>query len=216
MPYPVTAITNYNELTGGYNNQRDKSFQRGQQGYDQLSANYAELTADALETRARNMARVDQYGASMRDDLNRKNAQNLAIAGQSAIKRGLGNTTVYDSLQRGQNSDNTRQLLSLEDQLLQNRISTDANLSKTYQGTLQSRAQGLANQWSLNTQADDQNFKDIANIYTQGFAQDNANQQAALNRQMQMDQTPVKYRLIRGKVYRSFDGQRTWQLDTDQ
>ena len=44
-----------------------------------------------------------------------------------------------------------RQKMALEDQLLQNRISTDSALSKTYQDTLQSRAQGLASQWNQNT-----------------------------------------------------------------
>ena len=92
------------------------------------------------------MARIDQYGNSMRDDLNRQNTQNLAAASQSAIRRGLGNTTILNSVQRGQNFDNTRQRMALEDQLLQNRISTDANLSQAYQGTLQSGAQSLQNQ----------------------------------------------------------------------
>jgi hypothetical protein len=45
-------------------------------------------------------------------------------------------------------------MLTLEDQLLQNRISTDTNLSNTYQNHLRNRADGLANQWNVNTTND--------------------------------------------------------------
>lgn len=147
------------------------SYQIGQQGYERLNADYAPITADALATRDRNMARIDQYGNSQRSDLAIQNQQALAAARQSAIQRGLGNTTIQDSMVRGQNFDNTRQNLALEDQLLQNRISTDASLSQNYQDRLQSRAQGLANQWSQNT-----------GLYQQGLEMANSNQQAALNR----------------------------------
>lgn len=145
--------------------------QMGQQGYERLNADYAPITADALATRDRNMGRIDQYGNSLRSDLDIKNQQALAAARQSAISRGLGNTTIQDSLVRGQNFDYGRQKMALEDQLLQNRISTDSALSKTYQDTLQSRAQGLASQWNQNT-----------GIYQQGIEMQNANEQAALNR----------------------------------
>lgn len=185
------ATDRQNLAIGGYDRQIATSLERGEEGYQRLSNNYTPLIADANETRTRNLARVDQYGASMRDDLNRKNTQNLAKAGQSAIKRGLGNTTVYDSLQRGANFDNTRQQMALEDQLLQNRITTDSNLSKNYQDTLQNRAQRLANQWNQNTQNDNalatgrlnyiggikedmDGINTVANLYSQGFQVDHA------------------------------------------
>jgi len=144
-------VARFNAASTGYDQQILNSRSRGDQGYQQLSNNYDAVTADARATRDRNMARVDLYGNSMRDDLNRQNTQRLAASSQSAIKRGLGNTTIYDSLQRGTNFDNTRQQLSLEDQLLQNRISTDSSLSANYQSTLQNRATGLASQWNQNT-----------------------------------------------------------------
>lgn len=197
-------------VTGGYNSQIATSLARGQQGYDRLNADYSPITADALATRERNMARVDQYGNSLRSDLDIKNRQALAAASQSAIKRGLGNTTIQDSLVRGQNFDNNRQMMTLEDQLLQNRISTDSNLSKTYQDTLQARAQGLASQWNQNTANDNSlassrlgyiggiqendNFSDITNLYAQGLAQDNANRQAELDRQAAMARQTATYR----------------------
>ena len=213
------AVARESTVTSGYDKQIEASRLAGQQGYDRLDANYAGITADALATRERNMARVDQYGASMRSDLDIKNKQALSAASQSAIKRGLGSMTIQDSLVRGQNFDNTRQVMSLEDQLLQNRISTDSNLSKNYQDTLQSRATGLASQWNQNISNGNQlasnklgyigsivepdNYRDISNIYLQGLQQDNANRQAQLerdnanqqamyDRNLQLAQNPAK------------------------
>ena len=201
------ATQRQGEVIGGYDTQITNSRARGEEGYQRLSDDYAGVTADALATRERNMARVEQYGTSMRDDLNRKNTQNLAKASQSAIMRGLGNTTIHDSLVRGQNFDNNRQMMSLEDQLLQNRISTDSNLSNVYQNALQNRAQMLGNQWNLNTQSDNalatgrlnyigginenmDGFNSVANLYSQGLQMQNANQQAYYDRRLRQSQSP--------------------------
>lgn len=198
------AAARQTQVIGGYDSQIAKSAAMGQQVYDKLDADYAPITADALATRERNMARVEQYGNSMRSDLDIKNKQALAEARQSSIMRGLGNTTIQDSLVRGQNFDNTRQVLSLEDQLLQNRISTDSSLSAKYQDTMQSRAQGLATQGNNNISNDNQlaagklnyiggiptdnTYLDVSNIYAQGLQMQNANEQAALNRAAQQQQ----------------------------
>jgi len=231
------------KTTAGWDQQIESSRLMGQQGYDRLSQDYGLLTADAEATRARNLERVNQYGNSMREDLRIKNIQNLAASRQSAIQRGLGNTTIYNSLERGANFDNTRQVMSLEDQLLQNRITTDSNLSKTYQDTLQSRATGLANQWQQNignanqlassklgyigSILEDKDYDRVSNIYAQGLAQTNANQQAAIqlananqqaayDRQLEAQKTPAKFRYVNGQVQKSLDNGHSWQLDTDQ
>ena len=191
------------EVKAGYDQQLAYSQQAGNQAYQTLQANYDPILADALATRQRNMERVDKYGASMRDDLNVRNQQALAAASQSAIKRGLGNTTIYDSLQRGQNFDNTRQHLALEDQLLQNRIATDSNLSGAYQGVMMNRAGALNQQANQNIGnanqlagaklgyigniSEDMNaFNSVANLYSQGYQLANQNNQAALDRQNQL------------------------------
>lgn len=187
------------EVTSGYNQQIDRSRSLGDQGYAQLQGNYDAVLADAAATRERNLARVDQYGNSMRQDLDVQNQQRLAAARQSAIQRGMGNTTIQDSLVRGQNFDNTRQQLTLEDQLLQNRITTDSNLSAAYQGIGQNRAQGLAGQWNQNIANDNQMvnqklgylggiqedmsaFNSVADIYQSMWQMQNANSQAQLDR----------------------------------
>lgn len=194
------AAARQNAVIGGYDQQIANARLLGDQGYSALAGNYDALTADALATRERNMGRIDQYGNSMRQDLAIKGQQALAAASQSAIKRGLGNTTISDSLIRGQTFDNTRQYMTLEDQLLQNRIATDSNLSSVYQNTLQNRAEGLAAQWNRNMdtenqlttnrlgyiggiQDDTQGFQNVAGLYDSMWQMENANNQAALERE---------------------------------
>lgn len=186
-------------VIGGYDQQIANNRLLGDRGYQQLQANYDPIAADAAATRERNMGRIDQYGNSMRSDLDIKAQQQMAAAQQSAIQRGLGNTTVLNSLQRGAAFDNNRQKLALEDQLLQNRIATDSNLSGAYQGILQNRAQALGSQWNQNVQNENQltgqrlgyiggiqedmtGFNNVANLYTMKFQQDNDNQQREIDR----------------------------------
>jgi hypothetical protein len=151
--------------------------QRATARQQQVISGYDQLQADAFATRERNMGRVDQYGASMRQDLDIRNQQAIAAARQSAIKRGLGNTTIYDSLERGQQFDNTRQKLALEDQLLQNRISTDSSLSAQYQQMGDRRLGYIGG-----IQEDMSAFNSVANLYSQGLQMQNQNQQAAFDR----------------------------------
>lgn len=207
-----------NAVLAGYQNQIENARLMGDRGYEQLASNYGALVDDAAATRARNMARIDQYGNSMRQDLAIKNRQALAAAAQSAIQRGLGNTTIRDSLVRGQNFDNTRQQMSLEDQLLQNRIATDSQLSGVYQGALQNRAQALNSQFNQNManenqltsnrlgylgglQDDMQGFQNVANLYSQQLAMDNANQQALLDRSMQYHPSQNPWKPVTGQKF---------------
>ena len=60
------ATGRQNAVIGGYEQQMANSQLMGQQAYNQLSTDYGLVTADAAATRDRNMARVDQYGNSMR------------------------------------------------------------------------------------------------------------------------------------------------------
>lgn len=182
----------------GYDQQIARSRAAGDQAYQTLVGNYDQIAADAAATRQRNMGRIDQYGQGLRKDLEAQAAQRMAAANQSAIQRGLGNTTILNSLQRGAAFDNTRQQLTLEDQLLQNRIATDSNLSNVYQGVLQNRAQALNSQANQNIGTDNQlvqnGYETVANLYMQQLQLDNANQQAAYDRELrqrQMASTPA-------------------------
>lgn len=194
-----------NAVLSGYGQQIANNRALGDQVYNTLDANYGQVLADASATRDRNMARVDQYGQSLRQDLDLKNRAALAAASQSAIQRGLGNTTIRDSLVRGQNFDNTRQMMSLEDSLLQNRIATDSQLSATYQGALANRAgalnqqanQNIGNENQLTSQRlgylggiqdDNSGFDRVAGLYQNLWNAQDAAQQAELDRQAQRPQ----------------------------
>lgn len=200
------ATDRQNAVIGGYDQQIQNSRKLGDQGYQRLASDYDLLTNDARDTRSRNMERIDQFGNSMRSDLNVKAQQNMAAASQNAIKRGLGNTTIANSLQRGAQFDNTRQQLALEDQLLQNRISTDMNLSSAYQNTLNTRATGLNQQWNQNLNNENsltsqrlgyiggiQENMDgvgmVSNLYAQGLGMENDNTQKGLDRALTVSES---------------------------
>ena len=202
------ATDRQNAVIGGYDQQIQNSRAMGDEGYQRLASDYDLLTADARDTRARNMQRIDQYGNSARSDLNVKAQQQMAAASQNAIKRGLGNTTIQNSLQRGAQFDNTRQQLALEDQLLQNRISTDMNLSAAYQGTLNTRATGLNQQFNQNLNNENsltsqrlgyiggiQENMDgvgmVSNLYGQGLAMENDNTQKGLDRSLTVSESAL-------------------------
>lgn len=229
------ATDRQNAVIGGYDQQIQNSRAMGDEGYQRLASDYDLLTADARDTRARNMQRIDQYGNSARSDLNVKAQQQMAAASQNAIKRGLGNTTIQNSLQRGAQFDNTRQQLALEDQLLQNRISTDMNLSAAYQNTLNTRATGLNQQWNQNMNNENsltsqrlgyiggiQESMDgvglVSNLYGQGLAMENDNTQKGLDRSLTVSESALdrtfkagESQLERDARLREADIDRSWK-----
>jgi hypothetical protein len=145
-------------VMAGYQQQIANSRTMGEQAYRQLQGGQNQVVSDAEATRMRNMGRIDQYGQSMRGDLAAQSQAAMSAARYAAIKRGLGNTTISDSLMRGQQFDNQRQQMALEDQLLANRISTDAQLSNAYQAALSNRAQSLNAQRNQNIGMENQLF----------------------------------------------------------
>lgn len=229
------ATDRQNSVIGGYDQQIQNSRNMGDQGYQRLSADYDLLTNDARDTRARNMERIDKFGNSMRSDLNVKSQQQMAAASQNAIKRGLGNTTVANSLQRGAAFDNTRQQLALEDQLLQNRIATDTSLSAAYQGSLNTRATGLNQQFNQNMSNENaltsqrlgyiggiQENMDgvgmVSNLYGQGLGMENDNRQKGLDRDLTVSQSALdrtfragESQLERDARLREADIDRSWK-----
>lgn len=78
---------------------------------------------------------ADAYGDSQRRDLSDLYRQNLARSRQSAMQRGLGNTTIQSNLDRGVNADYARSNMQLEDSLLQNRLGI-LNQNRQYENQL--------------------------------------------------------------------------------
>lgn len=95
------AAERQNAVLGGYGQMIQNNRLLGDQALAAMGSDYDRVAQDASATRDRNMARVDQYGNSMRQDLDLQRRQQLAAAQYGAIKRGLGNTTITDSLARG-------------------------------------------------------------------------------------------------------------------
>lgn len=84
-------------------------------GYDQNLANNRGIS-DQM------MALNSGYGDSMRQQLSDDYTARLAASNQSAIRRGLGNTTIRDSLNRGVTSAYDLARMQLGDQLTQRNI----------------------------------------------------------------------------------------------
>ncbi len=100
-------------------------------GYDQNIANNRAMSDRILAMNA-------GYGDSMRQQLSNDYASRLASSNQFAIRRGLGNTTIRDSLNRGVTSAYDLSRMQLGDQLTQRNIglTTDA-LGRENQGVAQ-------------------------------------------------------------------------------
>lgn len=111
-----------------------------------IQSGYSAAQGELRDRYDRNMGYANQYGASMRSDLADQRQRDLGAANQSAIRRGLGNTTIRDSLNRGVNADYTRNNLALEDRLLQNRLATDQALSGDYANSIIAGGQATAAQ----------------------------------------------------------------------
>lgn len=145
---------------------QQENAQRGQailSGYSQRIANNRNL-AD------QQMGYVDAYGASQRRALNEQKTQQLAASRQSALRRGLGNTTIQDSLDRGVNADYSRANMQLEDQLLQNRLNqnqTNIGLENQLTGDRLGFLASIENPYP--------SLADISNLYLQsGVLQETA------------------------------------------
>lgn len=94
------------------------------QGYDQQIAN--------------NRAFADTYGDAQRAQLARDRDQQLAASDQSAVQRGLGNTTVRDNLKRGVYSNYNQSRTNLESDLAAQNLGRENALAQARLGYLQS------------------------------------------------------------------------------
>jgi len=103
---------------------RQENRERG----DAILAGYDQALANNRAMSDRIAAMNDGYGASMQQQLANDYASRLAQSNQSAMRRGLGNTTIRDSLNRGVTSAYDLARMQLGDQLTQRRIglATDA------------------------------------------------------------------------------------------
>lgn len=123
---PVGMVSASGMRADVFSNIMAQSAQAGQQENAQrgqaILSGYGQQIANNRGFADQQMGYVDAYGGSQREALRQQFVQQQAKARQAAIKRGLGNTTIQNSLDRGVNADYARANMQLEDQLLQNRL----------------------------------------------------------------------------------------------
>lgn len=96
--------SNYNNILRGY----QQSLAQHSSAEAAISAGYSGLYNDVI-------AKVSGIGQARANDINAASARALASGSQQLIDRGLGNSTVQSSLNRGVESDRNRQLTQLSD-----------------------------------------------------------------------------------------------------
>lgn len=146
--------------------QQAENAQRGQA----ILSGYGQRIANNRGFADQQMGMIDSYGNSQRLALDQQRQAQMANARQSAMSRGLGNTTIQDSLNRGVNADYARNQLGLTDQLLQNRL----NQNQTNIGT-ENQLTGDRLQFLGAIQNPYPTLADISNLYLQsGVLQETA------------------------------------------
>jgi hypothetical protein len=116
-----------NPLLMDYYNQLQNQYMQAKQAnetrYGDINTGYSERYADAMGT-------LGQFSDQDKADVNKRFDQNLAKSDQSAISRGLYNTTVTDSLRRGVEDDRGAELRRVNDAKLQRQLGYQTGLSK--------------------------------------------------------------------------------------
>jgi hypothetical protein len=146
----------YGQILGGYDQlaqdtqqlagtQRQQALQQ-QAGAAQRTLSDFDVTSGQIgrgyqDRLGRNLGYVEDVGAYERDRIARSSQQGQARADQSAINRGLYNTTVTGAMQRGVQSDAAQQNLALSDQLARMRADIDTRLSGDALSAQQSQQQ---------------------------------------------------------------------------
>jgi hypothetical protein len=100
-------------------------------------ARFQEAKTETLGLRDRTMAGISTLGDTQRRDINDGLTQAQANTTQSAINRGLYNTTILDSLQQGNQRTADRANQSLEESLNRQRIDADMATTQAYTGLLE-------------------------------------------------------------------------------
>lgn len=120
---------NYNNILAGYND----TLATQTSAQQAIESGYTDLYNNVL-------SRVTSIGQARADAINRASDQSLARGSQQLIDRGLGNTTVQSSLNRGIESDRNARQLELSDWLAQTQGGYMSNLGLA---GLANRSRGL-------------------------------------------------------------------------
>lgn len=135
-----------------YNQANNATYQQILAGYKAQQGEYETRTNNISAGYSQMLADNQNVGQADRVALQQQYARNAAMAQQSAVSRGLGNTSVLDSAQRGVNYDYQNSLIGLNDSLY--RRQTDIQGQQLgYLGQVASQAAALKNDqlgWQAN------------------------------------------------------------------
>lgn len=108
-------------------------FNQFQTAYDEGKAanlaRYKQIKTGYQDRYDRGMKMLDGFGEQMGTDINNRSLQATGKAQQSLMNRGLGNTTVVDSVNRGIEADRSAEQRRLGEQITGMRMGADAQLA---------------------------------------------------------------------------------------
>lgn len=120
-------------LAGGYQSAFDEARMENE-------ARYRDTLAGGQDRYERNMNRIAGMGGQERKDINDSYDDQEAARRQSLIGRGLGNSTIVDTMQMGNERERTDALGRLEERLRREQVDTDAALSGDVLGIMERRS----------------------------------------------------------------------------
>jgi hypothetical protein len=112
----VSAI-NYDDLIAQLQQRQDRANNANRRRYQQLLDTIDQTSETALGSYNEAMGLVDTLGHASRRDIDRGAQRTAATADQDLITRGLGNTTIRSSVQRGVEDDRAMNQLRLQESL---------------------------------------------------------------------------------------------------
>jgi len=131
----VSAL--FNQFQSAYQQAKNANLSRYQnilEGYGARQRNYYDVAGQMNNMydarRDRILGNLEGAGAAQRQSIADQYAAAQGRVANSLISRGLFNTTVYDSLQRGLEADRGKAELSLAEQLRMQKANLDASLSE--------------------------------------------------------------------------------------
>lgn len=169
---------NYNNILAGY----QQTMQNQTSAQDAIARGYADLSNSVL-------AGIDNIGSAQSQQIKNQYQQASGATAQSMISRGLGNTTIQDSMQAGLTQQEALAQNSLQNQIASTKAGYQSNLGLAglaYQGQAASANSSLAqNQlaWMNSVNAPYPNAGLYAQLAQQYGATDQANQDRAMQQQ---------------------------------
>jgi hypothetical protein len=141
LPWGAGGAPDLNNPAQAYQTQYQNALAMNKQMYENIMSGYTAAHKQLRRGQRRSMRQVNKLGRAERGDIRESYNQQLGTAAQSLINRGLGNTTVQQSVNRGIEADRSKANIRLTGEL--------ARIRGDYQDRYNQQRLGL-NQAKLN------------------------------------------------------------------